>query len=119
SLLIRGTTTRTHDEPVRTAEIVLARHIADHTEYFADEPGFARHSALKPISSDGSAGVAPGGAVVSDQPPLIAGISLPDFVGNLAAGEGLVAAPQLGEPRRGPPRLPVNPLDEAAILAED
>src|SRR5439155_1454147 len=57
-------------------------------------------------------------AATSDQPPLISGIALPDVGGNLPVGDATIAAPQLGAPR-GQPRLPVNPLDEAAILAED
>jgi von Willebrand factor type A domain len=118
SLLIRGAAIQIQNEPNRTAEIVLARHTGDHTEYFADEEAAARHSALKPIGSEGATGVVAGGATTSDQPPLIPGISLPDFGGNLPIGDALIAAPQLGVPR-GQPRLPVNPLDEAAILAED
>src|SRR5262245_7230954 len=119
SLLIRGTAIQLQNEPTRTAEIVLARRTGDRTEYFADEATSIRHSPLKPIGSEGAAGaVAGGGATTSDQPPLIPGISLPDVGGILPVGDGLVAAPQLGVPR-GQPRLPINPLDEAAILAED
>ncbi|MBW8883576.1 MAG: VWA domain-containing protein [Planctomycetia bacterium] len=119
SLLIGGAITKTRDESPRTAEIVLARRTADHTEYFADEGTSQRHSTMKPIGIEAAAGVeSGGGAMTADQPPLVAGIALPDLAGNLPIGDATIATPQLGG-RRGQPRLPVNPLDEAAILAED
>jgi hypothetical protein len=119
TLLIRGAIVQSHDEPTRSAEIVLARHTADRTDYFSDEAAATRHSALKPIGVEGPNSLVVGGSTVSsDQPPLIPGISLPNIGGNAPVGDGLVAAPQLGVPR-GRPRLPVSPLDEAAILAED
>src|SRR5438067_2185728 len=119
SLLVRAAIIPTHDESPRAAEIVLARRAADHTEYFADESTSARHSALKPIGAEGATSLVAGGDTsTSDRPPFIAGISLPDLSGNLPVGETSIASPQLGAPS-GQPRLPTNPLDEAAILAED
>ena len=107
------------DEPTRSAEIVLVRRDAGRTEYFADDAANERHQVLRPVASDISASGAPGGASsTTDQPPLIAGIALPQLPGSLPVGEGLVIAPQLGGPR-GKPRIPGSSLDEAAILAED
>ncbi len=119
SLLVHGMVVQPHDESPRTAEIVLARRTADHVEYFSDNGTSERYSALKPIGGEIATGVVGGGGgPTSDQPPLIAAISLPDVGGNLPIGDAGIAAPQLGGPR-GQPRLPANPIDEAAILAED
>jgi hypothetical protein len=108
-------------EPIRAGEIVIARRDAGRTEYFTDEPSAGRHETLRPVDSavTVSSAEATGGArAAADHPPLLAGIALPQLSGNLPVGEGLVAAPQLGV-SRGRPRIPGNPLDEAAILAED
>jgi hypothetical protein len=106
-------------EPIRAGEIVLVRRDTGRTEYFADEPVAGRHEALRPLDSAVSNAGMPGSAYsTSDQPPLVAGISLPHLPANMPVGEGLVVAPQLGA-ARGRPRIAGNPLDEAAILAED
>lgn len=118
SLLVRGIVVQPHDDLPRTGAIVLARRTADHVEYFGDEGTSERHSTLKPIGLDSATGTVGGGGPLSEQPPLLAGISLPDVGGNLPIGDATIPAPQLGGSRRQP-RLPVNPLDESAILAED
>src|SRR5262245_53728861 len=58
SLAVRGITASklSSDEPVRPGEIVLVRREANRNEYFADEQAEARHSVLRPVTSEIAAG---------------------------------------------------------------
>jgi hypothetical protein len=120
TLLVRATASREKtDETVRPGQIVLARRAENRTDYFADDEA-ARHEVLKPASGQQAGLTAAGdaGATGADAPPLVTGVSLPQLQGGFPAGNGFVVAPPATGPR-GRVRLPVSPLDEAAILAED
>jgi hypothetical protein len=103
------------EETARSGEIVLARREANETRYF-DASG-DRHEVLRPLIAAGGAASALGIAV-SEQPPVLTGIKLPELAGSVAVGEGIVAARQLGT-GKGTPRLRGSAASEAAILAED
>src|SRR5207249_1527025 len=104
SLAIRGfnASQPRDDEAIRPAEIVLVRREANRNEYFADEQPESRHTVLRPQSTEIAVGakVGSGGSGGVDQPPVLAGVTLPQLPGGAATSEGLVVAPQLGG-RRG------------------
>jgi von Willebrand factor type A domain len=121
SLLVSGmNSAEAPAEIIRQGEIVLTRREANRTQYFADEEGGSPYQVLKPVggSSMGSGAAQLSGASSSDAPPRVTGIDLPDLPVRAPVGEAL-AANSNASARRGRPRMPVNPLDEAAILAED
>src|SRR5262245_5377776 len=107
------------DEAARTGQIVLVRRELGRSEYFADEPT-ATSEAYQPTSPAASAGTGniAGHLVDADPPPLLTGITLPERGSESTAGHSVVVSPQI-DGSRGRVRLPVNPRDEAAILAED
>jgi hypothetical protein len=116
SLIVRGSMrTEIPDDAARAGEIVLARRDVNETRYF-DASG-DRHEVLRPVTEGG--GVASAlGIAVSDPPPVLPGIKLPELAGSVPIGEGIITAPQIGS-GGGPVRLPGSAAAEAAILAED
>lgn len=122
SLAVRGFSASKfyEDEPLRPGEIVLVQREANRNEYFADQQAETRHNVFRPVTGEAAGGALDGSGRNggANGPPLLSGIALPQFPGGVTASEALVAAPQIGG-SRGPARLAGNPLDEAAILAED
>ena len=100
SLIVRGSLpANSPDDAARSGEIVLARREANETRYVnaSDE----RHEVLRPVT-DASATTS-AGLAVTDPPPLLAGIKLPELAGNVPIGDGVVGAvPQTGSGRGHP-----------------
>src|SRR5438552_2666743 len=116
SLIVRGTIrTETPDDAARWGDTVVPRREANETRYF--NASAERHEVLRPVTEGGGAASA-FSVTVSDQPPLLPGIKLPEVAGNIPNGDEIVAAPQIAS-GGGPVRLPGSAAAEAAILAED
>src|SRR4051812_37180127 len=83
------------DDGDRRAAIVLAQRTGQRTNYFSDDSqSSGQHAVHKPSAEAMS--LEGGGSPAADRPPLIPGISLPQFSGGLPVGEGLVPALQPG-----------------------
>jgi von Willebrand factor type A domain len=104
---------------------LLTQRAVPRTQYFRDDEIDDRHDFLQASVSgavnsaqawkERGVGGMPGAA--SSQPPLVAGISLPDSPGPLAGGDGLIVTPRPGS-APGRPRISSG-ISDAAILAED
>ena len=94
-LLARGTApTREAAEPIRTAEIVLARRTTKRTDFFTDEQTLIESTrpttVFKPIAIANNLHSAD-----DDQPPPPL-VELPDQPGTVGAADGLVPAAEIG-----------------------
>lgn len=115
-LLIRGNApSRDAVEPVRTAEIVLARRTTERTEFYADEAALNgsthKRTAFKPIAGMDNSPSANG-----DQPPEPF-IALPSQPATIGAAEGLVPSAEVG--RVGGRQVLFPGLGDDAIIAAD
>lgn len=110
------------EERSRRGEIVLADRDAEKPRYFSEFALADRHQVLRPTLNlqpgNENAGFLIGVGLVAGTPPLLSGIELPHRTSDFATNSSSTTAPQAGT-ARGVPRIPANPLDEAAILAED